>query len=185
MFIDYYKILSVDKNHTSDQIKKAYRKLALRYHPDTNRDTDSTNKFLEIQEAYEILSDLTKKIKYDYLYERHYQKNVKTEFEIFREKQIYKEYYNNWQKEARNNAITKSKEKFSNFKYDLIQTVGQGFNFSSNIFAIIFALVILGGTFVNLDTYLSGNKDAIYGVIICGILSLLIIIGLIAKAREI
>ena len=62
---DYYEILGVNKESTPDEIKKAYRKLALRYHPDKNKDKDAEEKFKEINEAYEILSDEKKKTQYD------------------------------------------------------------------------------------------------------------------------
>ena len=63
---DYYKILEVDKSATPEEIKKSYRKLALKYHPDKNQnDKESEEKFKEISEAYEILSDEDKKSQYD------------------------------------------------------------------------------------------------------------------------
>ena len=64
---DYYNILNIDKTATEDEIKKAYKKLALQYHPDknqTNKD-EAENKFKEISEAYEVLSDPQKKNNYD------------------------------------------------------------------------------------------------------------------------
>ena len=54
---DYYKILGVGRNATDDELKKAYRKLALKYHPDKNKDPGAEDRFKEIAEAYEILSD--------------------------------------------------------------------------------------------------------------------------------
>ena len=63
---DYYKILGVEKNATSDDIKRAYRKLAKRYHPDKNPgDKQAEEKFKEINEANEVLSDSEKKARYD------------------------------------------------------------------------------------------------------------------------
>lgn len=64
---DYYKILKVAKSATLDEIKKAYRKLALKWHPDKNpNNTDEANrKFREISEAYEVLSDSNKRTMYD------------------------------------------------------------------------------------------------------------------------
>ena len=66
MFIDYYKILGVDKNATEKEIKSAYRKLARKFHPDLNpNDKDAKKKFQEINEANEVLSDPEKRKKYD------------------------------------------------------------------------------------------------------------------------
>jgi molecular chaperone DnaJ len=62
---DYYKILELDKNASADDIKKSYRKLALKYHPDKNSESGAEEKFKEISEAYSVLSDPDKKSKYD------------------------------------------------------------------------------------------------------------------------
>jgi molecular chaperone DnaJ len=63
---DYYEVLGVDKNATKDDLKKAYRKLAMQYHPDRNPDNkEAEEKFKEAAEAYEILSDDDKKARYD------------------------------------------------------------------------------------------------------------------------
>src|SRR4051812_2269945 len=65
-FIDYYKILEIDKNATEADIKKAYRKLARKYHPDLNpNDANAKKKFQQINEANEVLSDPEKRKKYD------------------------------------------------------------------------------------------------------------------------
>ena len=62
---DLYKILNIDKNSSSDDIKKSYRKLAFKYHPDKNKSKESSEKFKDISEAYEILSNKDKKNLYD------------------------------------------------------------------------------------------------------------------------
>ncbi|MBN2857731.1 MAG: molecular chaperone DnaJ [Candidatus Delongbacteria bacterium] len=63
---DYYEILGVDKNATKEDIKKAYKKLALKFHPDKNKgDKESEEKFKEVGEAYSVLSDDDKRARYD------------------------------------------------------------------------------------------------------------------------
>lgn len=65
-FIDYYKILGLNKNASQDDIKKAYRKLARKYHPDLNpNDKEANKKFQQINEANEVLSDPANRKKYD------------------------------------------------------------------------------------------------------------------------
>ncbi len=62
---DFYEVLGVSKNASADEIKKAYRKLALEYHPDRNKSKDAGEKFKEVTKAYEVLSDPQKKQTYD------------------------------------------------------------------------------------------------------------------------
>ncbi len=65
---DYYKVLGVERSATQDEIKKAFRKLAMKYHPDKNKDNkQAEEKFKEINEAYEVLSDPKKRERYDQL----------------------------------------------------------------------------------------------------------------------
>ncbi|MBI3984402.1 MAG: J domain-containing protein [Candidatus Levybacteria bacterium] len=62
---DYYSILGVSKSASAEDIKKAYRKLALQYHPDRNKGKESEDKFKEVTKAYEVLSDPSKRQTYD------------------------------------------------------------------------------------------------------------------------
>ncbi len=66
-FKDYYKVLEVDKKANEDDIKKSYKKLAKKYHPDVNKNPEAEKKFKDISEAYNVLSDPEKRRKYDNL----------------------------------------------------------------------------------------------------------------------
>ena len=62
---DYYQILGVSKTASEAEIKKAYRKLALQYHPDRNKGKEAEEKFKEVNQAYEVLSDAQKRQTYE------------------------------------------------------------------------------------------------------------------------
>ena len=81
---DYYKTLGIDKGCSGDEIKKAYRKLALKYHPDRNKgDKTAESKFKEISEAYAVLSDDKKRAQYDQFGDASFHQHYSAE-DIFR-----------------------------------------------------------------------------------------------------
>lgn len=66
-FKDYYKTLEIEKDAPQDEIKRSFRKLARKYHPDLNKDPEAESRFKEVNEAYEVLGDVEKRAAYDQL----------------------------------------------------------------------------------------------------------------------
>ena len=66
-FKDYYEVMGVPRGATQDEIKRAYRKLARKFHPDVSKEKNAEDRFKELQEAYEVLKDPEKRVAYDQL----------------------------------------------------------------------------------------------------------------------
>jgi len=89
---DYYKILQIGFNTDAREIKRAYRKLALSYHPDKNSSVNAMGKFIEATEAYEVLSDSEKRRKYDQIYKS----KISAPQTIIYEHNEYHFHFNEW-----------------------------------------------------------------------------------------
>lgn len=105
MFPNYYKILGLPPTATREEIKKAYRKLALELHPDKNKSPNAHEKFIEINEAYLILYDIEGREKYDREYKYHFSQGTETSSEYWHSYESYK-------REKGNQSKTEKKETF-------------------------------------------------------------------------
>ncbi len=107
MFIDYYEILACSQDATDEQIKKAYREQAMKWHPDKNKGIDTTLQMQKINEAYILLKDKEARARYDVQYEK---------FKKFKEnKQRVSEEENS---NKQNNQRQNNKYDYSDFKID-------------------------------------------------------------------
>jgi curved DNA-binding protein CbpA len=135
---DYYKILEIEFGADLMSIKKSYRRLALKYHPDKNHASDTAQKFIEITEAYVILRDPLKKHDYDNIYQAYYKKNSESKAS----KPDYRTSYENKQREWSQYGKEKAKEyssiPFDEFARRLLKEISVGSNYIPNIIAIFF-----------------------------------------------
>lgn len=126
MFIDYYEVLEIKQNATLEEIKIAFKKQALKWHPDKNLGIDTTEFMKEINEAYLILKDAEARERYDkeYIIFNLFKKNLKEESnkEKSEKKYTYSEYYssddtlNNWMKNAKQQAEDLANQTIEDFK---------------------------------------------------------------------
>ena len=85
---DYYKILGISKGASEDDVRKAYRKMALKFHPDKNKSAGAEEKFKEIAEAYEVLSDKRKRD----IYDKYGEEGLKGQLMIYQIKMLFMKY---------------------------------------------------------------------------------------------
>ena len=124
MFKDYYRILEIEFGASHDTIKKAYREMSLRWHPDKNHTRDATRMMYDITEAYEILSNPSTKERYDKEYEKYKQVKQSINNHIQRgfsyPYDIEDEAVKNDVNEARKKAKTKVDELLREIKINLV-----------------------------------------------------------------
>lgn len=109
----YYTLLGIPESASFDEIQKAYRKKAFEYHPDRNKEANANEMFIKIQNAYEVLSDPARRIKYDTDLNAYRQKIFMDMRERYNQRQ--NTYTNNWNQTRDNNTENKSNEQQNHY----------------------------------------------------------------------
>lgn len=153
---NYYKILELEFGAEILTVKKSYRRLALRYHPDINKAADASQKFIEITEAYEVLNNEAKKLEYDDLYSKfsrsqnnQYETNEKTSSEKAKE----------WATSGKKKAEEYASMKYDDFADRIIDELKLGISYTPNI---IFILIC--GIGVVTSFYIMSEISGIFGL---------------------
>ena len=186
MFPDYYKILGLQSTATKEEIKKAYRKLALVFHPDRNKSPNAHEKFIEINEAYLILFDDEAREKYDREYSAYFShkkerkssdyeysnETHKAEQDNWRETKQEATFndsdLNDWAKKAKSQGAEYARMAFDDFSKMVLGFVKEtGFQLG-NTLLVFFGLLLTMGGCGNIVIGLSTGGDIgnpIFGII--------------------
>jgi len=172
---DYYKILELEFGADILAVKKAYRRLALKYHPDKNKEPNAAQKFIEITEAYEVLRDPLKKSEYDRLYKAYFGTTAQEQYSEQSYEQTYKRKQQEWADFGREKAKEYSSIPFEEFAKRLLKEISVGVSYIPNAIAILF----VGGGAIGMLTILPNTFEDGGGL---GLFLLLMIIGLVYLA---
>ncbi|WP_417875822.1 DnaJ domain-containing protein [Winogradskyella sediminis] len=164
MFPDYYKILRLNQNVTKNEIKKAYRELALEFHPDKNNSPNAHEKFIEINEAYLILYDDEAREKYDREYNYNFSKYKEQKSSDYgHSKETYKNEranqrkteheqtfsdsdLNDWAKKAKTQGAEYARMAFDDFAKMVLGFVKEtGFQLGNTLLVFLGLMLTLGG----------------------------------------
>lgn len=141
---NYYKVLEIDFGADIMTVKKAYRRLAFKYHPDKNKNPNAAEMFIEITEAYEVLKEPVKRREYDSFYKEYFK--VKTNFRQSSTENIYKNWQREWEEYGRKKAQEYSAIPFDEFAKRLMKEFSIGANYIPNAIAMI--TVLIGAIFL-------------------------------------
>lgn len=138
-FIDYYKIIGVSENATRDEIKKSFRELAKKYHPDKNKASNANEKFIEIFEAYEILINPIDRKYFDQKRKEYYNDN---------KQEILKQYFSEGKfdsskHKAKEKANHFSRMNFNDFLQSSVFTVQKAVISSAIILMFLFGIFMI------------------------------------------
>ncbi len=138
---DYYKILGISFSADLAEVKKAYRLLALQYHPDKNKAADAAQKFIAKTEAYEVLRDEKKRVDYDFLYKKHFQRSEVTVYQ----EPTYQRQQQAWSDFGQQRAKEYSSMKYDDFAQRILDEIKIGASYIPNVFFILFCAVGIFG----------------------------------------
>lgn len=168
---DYYKILELEFGADILTVKKAYRRLALKYHPDKNKELNASQKFIELTEAYEVLREPVKKSEYDSLYQAHYGTNTQEQYSEKSNQQTYQRKQQEWADFGREKAKEYSSIPFEEFARRILKEISVGASYIPNAVAILF----VGGGAIGMLAILPKAFEDGGGL---GLILLLMIVGL-------
>ncbi len=118
---NYYTVLGINPQASSDEVKRAYRKLAKASHPDVNPSPKAAENFVQITEAFEILSDPSKRAVYDYKLKRDRRPPVQMTGTAHRQKTEQQRAYEAWVRQARAEARRNAQMKYDDFKRSRVE----------------------------------------------------------------
>lgn len=164
MIKDYYSTLEISSDATLTEIKKAYRRLALKYHPDKNKSDNAAQKFISITEAYEVLRDPLKKSEYDRLYSWYIKKESACESPFEEQESELKQ--DQWAKYGRQKAREYSSLSIEEFGRRLLKEIGIGASYIPNIIAIAIVVIAAISMFALLPEIADDSPGAIFFILL-------------------
>lgn len=177
--IDYYKTLNINFQASKSEIKKAYRMMALQYHPDKNEDSNTHQLFIEINQAYEILINTEKRKQYDYFYAKHILKSTSSSTKANEDK--WKDSLNDTSEKAKSKA-EKAAKNYNLFSKKVALYAGI-YLLIEIVFSLLFGEIVNFGLLAGLGMTIGGvavfsnfNTLNIIGGIILSLLGIILFI---------
>ncbi len=133
--------MGISRTATLSEIKSAYRTLALKYHPDVNKADDAHERFIEINEAYELLADFSKRELFDKLYDSFI--NPQNQNLAEQEKQVMNAQYRDWKEEAKERGEVHARMSFADYKYSILDKLVAIYDSTKLIIKVIFSVLLL------------------------------------------
>lgn len=142
---NYYQLLEVCENSTQEEIKKAYKRLVFKFHPDISKEVDAHNKFVKLSEAYDIISDYEKRKLYDTLRNSNFKSNEMSST------------YNKWKHSAQEKAKKDAETDFLVFKDNLVKKINETYAVTKKSTklgcGLLYGLAIFGGSIIGIFRY--------------------------------